>query len=294
MQKHFEISYLALGVSLTAHDRAELPPYLGSTLRGAIGQALLQTDREACAFLYENSSGDADIVQIIVKPYMIIPPEICMPQTVVRQGEQLNFEILLIGEAVKYAASLIAALEQIHCFGLGARRYPFYLSEIVNRHEQRIIWRKGQHLRSSMKAAIMPCHELTDATGTVIKISTPLRIRHGGRLVENLSFQTLIRNITNRIIALTERYGGWADRKEAEMLQGLAAEVRTVKEELHLEHMKRYSNRSNGKMDVSGLMGELEYEGNLTPFVPWLDAAQKLHVGRNTTFGMGRIQVLFI
>ena len=41
-------------------------------------------------------------------------------------------------------------------------------------------------------------------------------------------------------------------------------------------------------------MGEVEYEGNLDPFVPWLLAAQTLHLGRNTTFGMGEIQVYFI
>ena len=45
MQKHFEISYLPLKVSLISQQRAELPPYLGSTLRGVIGQALLQTDK---------------------------------------------------------------------------------------------------------------------------------------------------------------------------------------------------------------------------------------------------------
>ena len=47
-------------------------------------------------------------------------------------------------------------------------------------------------------------------------------------------------------------------------------------------------------MDFSGLTGEVEYEGDLSPFVPWLYAAQTLHVGRNTTFGMGKLEVYFI
>src|SRR5699024_9421915 len=85
MQKHFEISYLPLKVSLISQQRAELPPYLGSTLRGVIGQALLQTDKDACAFLYRNGEDTIHTGQVVVKPYMIIPPEICMPQTVIRQ-----------------------------------------------------------------------------------------------------------------------------------------------------------------------------------------------------------------
>ena len=143
-------------------------------------------------------------------------------------------------------------------------------------------------------AAIIQGDELQNVTGAVVKICTPLRIRHGGHLVKKVSFQTLIRNITNRIIAITERYGGWADQEESDRLLSLAEKVRIVNEEIKVEKLERYSNRTNGKMDFSGLIGTIEYEGNLTPFVPWLYAAQRLHIGRNTTFGMGKIQVYFI
>lgn len=128
----------------------------------------------------------------------------------------------------------------------------------------------------------------------MIKICTPLRIRHGGRLVKQISFQTLIRNITKRIMELIERYGGWIDQEEADRLLVLSEKVSTVHEEIKVERMERYSNRTNGKMDFSGLIGTIEYEGDLAPFVPWMYAAQKLHIGRNTTFGMGKIQVYFI
>ena len=294
MQKHFEINYLSLRVSLISQQQAELPPYLGSTLRGVIGQSLLQTDKDACAFLYRNGEDTVRTGQVVVKPYMIIPPDICMPKTVVEQGENIDFEVLLFGSAVEYVPSLILALENIHRFGMGARRYPFRLSNIINSQTKRFIWRKGKRLISDIETAVLSCHELQNVTGVIIKIRTPLRIRHGGRLVQKISFQTLIRNITNRIISITERYGGWTDRNEAEKVLALAAEVRTVREELRVERMERYSNRINGKMDFSGMTGEVEYEGELSPFVPWLYAAQTLHVGRNTTFGMGRIEVYFI
>ena len=295
MRKHFEISYCPLRVSLNALERAELPPYLGSTLRGALGQALLQTDKEACAFLYRNSEKeDMDAGKVVAKPYMIIPPEIQRPQTVIEQGEKLNFELLLFGSAEESVSAVVSALEQLYRFGLGARRYRFDLSEIINSQTQRIIWRKGKYFKEAVTAAEIQGEELQNVTGVVIKICTPLRIRHGGRLVKKISFQTLIRNITNRIMELTERYGGWIDQEEADRLLVLAEKVSTVHEEIKVERMERYSNRTNGKMDFSGLIGTIEYEGDLTPFVPWMYAAQKLHIGRNTTFGMGKIQVYFI
>ncbi len=295
MRKHFEISYCPLRVSLNALERAELPPYLGSTLRGALGQALLQTDKEACAFLYRNSEKeDMDAGKVVAKPYMIIPPEIQRPQTVIEQGEKLNFELLLFGSAEESVSAVVSALEQLYKFGLGARRYRFDLSEIINSQTQRIIWRKGKYFKEAVTAAEIQGEELQNVTGVVIKICTPLRIRHGGRLVKKILFQTLIRNITNRIMELTERYGGWIDQEEADRLLVLAEKVSTVHEEIKVERMERYSNRTNGKMDFSGLIGTIEYEGDLTPFVPWMYAAQKLHIGRNTTFGMGKIQVYFI
>ena len=295
MQKHFEINYLPLNISLTALEQAELPPFLGSTLRGVIGQSLLQTDKEASAYLYRNGEDPSlDANQVITKPYMIIPPEISVPQTIVQQGEKINFEFLLFGNASKYASSLILALEHIQHFGLGAYRYPFCLSEIVNSYFQRLIWRNGVFYKQGMNTAVVPILELERVTGAVIKICTPLRIRHGGKMVKSISFETLIRNITNRIKMITERYGGWIDCSEAERIQTLAAQVQIVKEDVRVEAMARYSNRAGRKMDFSGIIGELEYKGDLTPFVPWLCGAQRLHVGRNTTFGMGKIQVYFI
>lgn len=148
MRKHFEISYCPLTISLIALQRAELPPYLGSTLRRALGQALRQTDKEACTFLYRNGEKkDRDMGNVVVKPYMIIPPEIQTPQTVFGQGEKLDFELLLFGNAGEYVSAVVSALEQLYRFGLGVRRYKFDLSEIINSQTRRIIWRKGQYFK---------------------------------------------------------------------------------------------------------------------------------------------------
>ena len=91
---------------------------------------------------------------------MIIPPETRIPQTVIEQGEKLEFELLLFGSAAEYVSSVVSALEQLHRFGLGARRYRFDLSEIINSQTQRIIWRKGQYFKEAVTAAIIQGDEL--------------------------------------------------------------------------------------------------------------------------------------
>ena len=289
----FEITYLPLHISLLALEDAKLPKYLGSTLRGILGQALYKTNREVYKFLYKNGKQCKD-KQDIVKPYIIIPPVVCGTELFVKKGEELNFEILLLGDAIQYASALIAALQKAEQFGMGAQRYSFRLFRIINILEQRVLWQTKMYSMAEINAKKLSCLKLETVTGVVVKLQTPLRIRRGGKLLMHISFETLIRNITKRIVMIVERYGGWVDYDEVKNIQMLAAEVQTVREDLELEVLERYSNRLHGKMDFSGLIGELEYAGELTPFVPWLATAEVLHIGRNTTFGMGNIQVYFI
>jgi len=44
-------------------------------------------------------------------------------------------------------------------------------------------------------------------------------------------------------------------------------------------------------MLFGGLLGQLDLEGDLTPFVPLLRTAEILHVGKGATFGLWRIAV---
>ena len=289
----FVIDYLPLRVSFQSMKRAELPPYLGSTLRGVIGQALYHTDKALYDFLYENGK-NSEKKQDIVKPYIIIPPAVTEPKLIVEPGGELNFDFILLGEAAEYAHILARALQNVQAYGLGAKRYPFSLSQIINLGEQRILWRGGIYYEKGgrpVKLKNIACP--SDITGAILRLCTPLRIRRDGSLVRTVSFQTLIRNITNRITMITERYGGWVNQEEVKRLQELAAEIVMIKENLRLVSIERFSNRLQKKMDFNGLLGEVEYAGDLMPFAPWMLAAQLLHIGRNTTFGMGRIQVYF-
>lgn len=171
-QAPFDLRYLPLKVSLISLKCAELPPYLGSTLRGVIGQSLYRVDREAYDYLYTNGKkGEGH--QDIVKPYVIAPPEISKVKKIVEQGEELEFEFVIIGNAIKYATTLSVALQNISQFGLGAQRYPFILSQIINEIDQRILWWKGNYYRTGSNSSRIPCQILSDVTGAIIRKNLP-------------------------------------------------------------------------------------------------------------------------
>lgn len=288
-QTDFSLSYLPMKISLISLERATLPAYLGSTLRGVIGQALHQ-DIEAYNYLYRNSILSSN-GQDVLNPYIIVSPP--MGKSTYDVGEELCFHMLLLGDATNYTEQLVTAIQEVKRRGLGAGRHPFELVKVTHSLDQRVIWKEGLFYNVATQSAMLPYRSLQDVKKVLIQTRTPLRIRRGGVLLEAVDFPTIIRNITNRIQGITTRYGGWVDEMEVKRIQALSAEVCVLSQHFVLQGMSRYSNRLDASMDFSGLMGNVAFEGDLTPFVPWLHAAQILHVGRNTTFGMGRIEVEF-
>lgn len=286
----FFLNYLPISITLVSLEKAELPPFLGSTLRGVIGQALFQ-DKNAYNYLYHNGKMSSNM-QDIINPYVLIPPD--TKKKIYFEKEELNFKILLLGEGVQYARQLVNAIQQIRKLGLGASRYKFELNKITHSLDQRIIWEKAHFYEIAIRSAALPYHCLPDVSQLHIQMLTPLRIRRNGNLLEELDFTTIIRNIARRIEMITERYGGWCDQLEIGRILELSGDVSVIRQKTEILNMERYSNRLGKKMDFSGLVGDIWFEGDLTPFVPWLYAAQIVHFGRNTTFGMGRTKMEFI
>jgi hypothetical protein len=40
-------------------------------------------------------------------------------------------------------------------------------------------------------------------------------------------------------------------------------------------------------MFMGGLLGDITYCGDLTEFIPLIEACSKVHIGKNTVFGLG-------
>ena len=49
----------------------------------------------------------------------------------------------------------------------------------------------------------------------------------------------------------------------------------------------RYSQRQQQEMQLGGLLGSVQLQGDLAPFAPLLHQGQWLHVGKNATMGLG-------
>ena len=77
--------------------------------------------------------------------------------------------------------------------------------------------------------------------------------------------------------------------------KGLIEEAKniTIKEEnLHWQDWERYSNRQETMMKMGGFIGSVTFEGDFEPFAPFLLLGEYIHVGKGTSFGLGKYKIL--
>lgn len=69
--------------------------------------------------------------------------------------------------------------------------------------------------------------------------------------------------------------------------------VETRSNELRWWVWERYSSRQQRKIELGGLIGEIEYVSKvIQEFLPLVIAGELLHAGADSSFGLGRYRIL--
>ncbi|MBC2710705.1 MAG: CRISPR system precrRNA processing endoribonuclease RAMP protein Cas6 [Desulfosarcina sp.] len=296
-------------------SEAHLPEYKGSTFRGVFGRALKQVvcalKRQACSTcllkreclypaVFEPRLAIAQIDNggrtALPHPYVIQPPPDV--QSIYPEGASFNFNLLLFGSVNKRLPYFVYALDQMGRIGIGkkidGRRATFRL-EAVESSGQEIYAGADQKLSDTTPCTdlkLTPAKDQQKEDSTVaLKFETPLRIKHHNHLSRELPFHLLVRAMLRRAATLLNHYdGGEPDLDYAGMVRR-ARDVKTVDTTLVWEDWRRYSLRQDQAMMMGGLKGSVTYAGDLGEYLPLIDFCTKVHLGKQTTFGLGRFSV---
>ena len=125
-----------------------------------------------------------------------------------------------------------------------------------------------------------------------ISILTPLRLRFDGHITDKIEFHVLIRNLLRRISSLSYFH---CDEKFQVDFKGLiekASAVKQIRSDTHWFDWKRYSTRQEEWMSLGGVTGAVSYEGDLSDFMLLLRLGEYVHVGKGTSFGLGKYKIL--
>ncbi|MDR1699720.1 MAG: CRISPR system precrRNA processing endoribonuclease RAMP protein Cas6 [Lachnoclostridium sp.] len=279
-----------------------LPEYLGSTIRGILGHCIhdffchykdkkcfICEERETC--LYTKSFSNTGSKEGAVNSYAIYIYGHGKGKW--EKGDHCIFDINLFGTGTEYAGVYLDALIAAEQKGWGARRLSFRLLQIVDPYSEKLIYTGGMSLTRNLNPMALSIKGRKAKTVCLI-FDTPLRIVSSGELFRKLPFDMLIRFLTRRITLLTNKYTDACLEWDIEEMIARAAAVKTVEESWREVHFTRYSINSQGKkLELASKIGWILYEGDISEFVPVLEAGKYLHIGKGTTIGFGNYEVYY-
>lgn len=298
-------------VSFEAIEPLDLPEYLGSTLRGAFGRAFRQLCcparfgepcpiPETCPYhrVFESAPPpDSEALRThdeIPRPFVIAP----RPNggRSYPAGAEVSFDLTLIGEAREFFPHFVVTLREVDRIGRGRRaialqridatqplddvHMPVYSTDdnLVRAHDLAV---------TLADCASVPC----PTRGVRARFLTQTRLTHDDRVVRRPEFHVLFRRLLGRLSSLATFHDGRPLDVDFRGLIQAAHDVRLIEDDTRWTTWARYSGRQGRRMEWEGIVGAATYEGDLTPFWPYLVFGQWTHVGKGATFGLGRYRL---
>jgi hypothetical protein len=126
-----------------------------------------------------------------------------------------------------------------------------------------------------------------------VRFETPVRLKHDGSTATRIDFPLLFAHLWRRLTMLCALHGRYdaGDDEAFHRLRPAAAGVRTVEQRLSTLRWDHLSAERGERKPMSGLVGEVAFEGDVGPFLPALAGGEAVHVGGWTSFGLGRTTV---
>jgi len=94
-----------------------------------------------------------------------------------------------------------------------------------------------------------------------------------------------------RISSLNQYHGDGEPPLDYRGLVERARSVEIKESALTWHDWRRYSNKQDQSMLMGGMVGQVTYKGNLTGYLPLLRFCEKVHIGKQTSFGLGKIEL---
>jgi hypothetical protein len=125
-----------------------------------------------------------------------------------------------------------------------------------------------------------------------VEFLSPTELKHDGEIANRPEFPILLNRIRDRISTLQALYGERPFDMDYQAFGARATRIALTKCEMRREESSRRSSRTGQVHSLGGFLGTADYEGDLTEFLPWLEAARYTGVGRQAVWGKGEIRIL--
>lgn len=301
---------------LKALNSLSLPSYKGSTFRGAFGHTFKKVvcvNRERrcdlcllkgkCIYSYvfetPPPSGSLKMKKYPFAPHpFVITPPLDKKQNY-RVDEELSFGLTLVGNSIDYLPYFVYTFSELGKIGFKKGGGKFELQRVYVEQvgvDSDIIYSSGDKSLINRPYYLDIGKLLSYANPENIKrigvrLITPMRLKFNEALSPRLEFHILLRNLLRRISLLSYFHCGWELDLDFKGLIERGREIRVQKSNLLWFDWERFSSRQNSKMKMGGLTGSVVFEGDLGEFMPYLLIGEYVHVGKGTSFGLGKYKI---
>jgi hypothetical protein len=302
-------------------EDAWLPAYKGAVLRGAFGYAFRNMAcarrgeerfqcpdcplRTTCPYVYvfETQPGASDKSPLEVedapRPFVFDVP--LDGERRFRAGDTLPFDLLLIGNGIRYLPYFALAFEELGRVGIGNRDRARYQLAGVDAVDSTSGRTEGVYHGGVLSGSVDLSRTFADLSRdaqppdgrAVVRFATPTRLKVGGQYVERPEFHALARVLLRRISMLSATHCGEVWEADFRALVDQAANVKVKWSDTRWHDWSRYSTRQRQEIDAGGIVGKVCYAGDLTPFASLLRLGSLIHVGKMCVFGHGKYEVHF-
>ena len=116
---------------------------------------------------------------------------------------------------------------------------------------------------------------------------SPTRIKYRGSFLSDISFNDLINSGVRRVEFISKLYGSYDDG-----INSLDYDVKVVEKNIQWKDYIYYSARQREKLKLGGVVGDIQFYGKVdSNTLAVLKTAELLHIGKNPSFGLGKIQI---
>jgi len=227
-----------------------------------------------------------------------------------QEGERMRFELIGVGPMCDHLPQSIKAFEEFGKVGFILDRLSRAHFRLVTVRDllsgNREVYDSGKLLPIISQDIAEAVSEVTAfAEEIVVTFRTPARIenqnarrkdRETGLAVFN-DFYDLVYNAAHRVAGLWQIYGDiWLGPAEfyrwRERLLKLSRQVTTVHNDLKMVRLSGYSNLQEAPKRLDGFVGSMRFAGDFSPFVQLLRIGEIVHVGTETTCGLGQFRII--
>jgi hypothetical protein len=236
--------------------------------------------------------------------FVIDPPRPkCSPM---RRGERLEFNFVYLGSGCEHAERPVLSFLEFARRGIafGKDVVRFRLVDVKDIFgDGRSIYANRRVVAPTVISASQASSQFQATDGaSALKVDfvTPYCVFNKNSRLKDAEtgltifadFYDFILNLATRVACLWQLYGDeWIGQPEffrwRERLLKAARSIETVTSDLRLVSMIRYSSVQAQHLPLNGVVGSMTFAGDFKPFFELLSIGEIVHIGQETTFGMG-------